>query len=61
LQHLVGLADTGRRAHENSQLSDAFLTPGRLKQGLRRGPLFGTAPLICHQPSFSGWLEAYRD
>ena len=54
LQHLVGLADAGRRADENLELADAaLLPPGRLEQGLRRGSLVKVAPLICHQRSDS--------
>ena len=49
LQHLVGLADAGRGADENSQLADAaLLAPRRFEQGFRRGPMFGCAPLIRH-------------
>ena len=52
LQHLVGLADAGRRTHEDLELADAaFLAPRRLEQGLRRGSLFEVATLICHRPS----------
>src|SRR6185369_17582723 len=48
LPHLIGLADARRRTHEDSELADGrFLAPGRLEQGLRRGPLI-IAPWICH-------------
>ena len=49
LQHLVGLADAGRRADENSQFADTPLFAARrFEQGFRRGPMFGYAPLIRH-------------
>jgi hypothetical protein len=52
LQHLVGLADAGRGADKNSELADAALFAARrLKQGFRRGPMFGIAPLIRHHRS----------
>ena len=50
LQHLVGLADAGRGADEDSELADApFLAARRFEQGFRRGPMFGIAPLIRHR------------
>ena len=50
LQHLVGLADAGRRAHENPELADAaFFAARRLEQSLRRGSLITIASLIGHQ------------
>ena len=49
LQHLVGLADAGRRADEDPELADAALFAARrFEQGFRRGPMFGIAPLIRH-------------
>src|SRR5262245_33427693 len=49
LQHLVGLADAGRRTDEDPDLADAPLLPPRgLQQGLRRRSLIRIAPLICH-------------
>ena len=49
LQHLVGLADAGRRADEDAKLADAALFAARrFEQGFRRGPIFGIAPLIRH-------------
>jgi hypothetical protein len=49
LQHLIGLADAGRRANEDPDLADAPLLPPRgLQQGLRRRSLIRIAPLICH-------------
>ena len=52
LQHFVGLADAGRRTHEDLELTDATLfLPGRLEQGFRRGPLIKVATLVCHQAS----------
>src|ERR1019366_6890798 len=52
LQHFVGLADAGRRTHEDLELTDATLfPPGRLKQGFRRGSSIKIATLVCHQTS----------
>ena len=52
LQHLVGLADAGRRADENLEpAGSALFPPGGLEQGLRRGALVRVAPLIRHQES----------
>ena len=52
LQHLVGLADAGRRADENLEpAGSALFPPGGLEQGLRRGSLVRVAPLIHHQES----------
>ena len=49
LQHLVGLADAGRRTEENLELAGAaLLPPGRFKQGIRRRALVRITPLICH-------------
>ncbi len=50
LKHLVGFADAGRRAHEDSKLADAaiFLSR-RLEQGFWRRSIFNVAPLICHR------------
>ena len=50
LQHLVGLADAGRGADEDSELADApVLAARRFEQGFRRGPMFGIAPLVRHR------------
>jgi hypothetical protein len=50
LQHRVSLADAGRGADENLELSGTALFPaGSLEQGIRRRSLFRVAPLICHQ------------
>ena len=50
LQHLVGLADAGRRADEDLQLAGAaFLAPRCFQQGFRRRPLVNVVPLIRHQ------------
>jgi hypothetical protein len=47
LQHLVGLADAGCGAHEDSQLAGTtFLPPGRFEQRLRRWSLVSVAPLF---------------
>ena len=44
LQHLVGLADAGRGAEEDLQPAAPLLfAPGRLEQGVRRGPLIEVA------------------
>ena len=52
LQHFVGLADAGRRTHEDLEFTDAaFFSPSRLEQGFRRGPLITVATLVCHQTS----------
>ena len=49
MQHLVGLADAGRRAEEDLEPAAAFLALGRLEQRIGRGALFEVAPLICHE------------
>ncbi len=50
LQHLVGLADPGRRSHEYSELADAALLPARgLEQGFRRRPPLHVLDLVCHR------------
>src|SRR5262249_788332 len=54
LQHLVGFADAGRGADENLEPAGSVLfAPGRLEQGLRRGPLVRVAVLLRHQDSNS--------
>jgi hypothetical protein len=55
LQHLIGLADTGRGADEDLQPAmRAVLPPGGLQQGFRRGTLFGITALICHAANIVG-------
>ena len=50
LQHFVGLADAGRGADEDTQLTDApFFAARRFKKRIRGGPMFGFAPLIRHR------------
>ena len=49
MQHLIGLADAGRGADEDSELADTPLFAARrFEQGFRRRPMFGVAPLIRH-------------
>jgi hypothetical protein len=49
LQHLVGLADAGRRAHENPELADSTLfLASRLQQGFGRRTLVAIAPFLSH-------------
>ena len=50
LQHLVGLADAGRRADEDLQLTGAaFLAPGRFEQRFRRRPVIVVAASVRHR------------
>src|SRR5690242_6930986 len=52
LQHLIGLADAGRGAHENLEFTvAAFLASRRFEQGFRRRTLAGLALLIRHSRS----------
>jgi hypothetical protein len=49
LEHLIGFAHAGRGSYEDSELANAtFLTSSSFKERLRRGSMFGIAPLIHH-------------
>ena len=52
LQHFVCFANAGSSADKDSELADAAVLPAcRCKQGFRRRPMFGVAPLIRHHHS----------
>ena len=58
LQHLVGLADAGRRTDKDLEFSGAaFLAPGSFQQGVWRRPVLNIAALLGHAGSGSSRVE----